>query len=185
MLCVPVGYTWRLHQPDGDAKGHWVCFHSSQPRAVQVWCCKIWCGMVCLMCCSWKLHQQDGRWAMRLSAIRGIAEGEELLLSYGERSNDHFFLYYGFVPAKNPHDEAVMFGNLEEALEWHHEHFQEQHQVNSCIGIKCILLAVAMCQKLLYSLRGLRSGTNELPGASPGALVLTVQRGQGVFAKSC
>ena len=80
---------------------------------------------------------------MRLSAIRGIAEGEELLLSYGERSNDHFFLYYGFVPAKNPHDEVVLFGNLEEALEWHLEHFQGQHQVGLPVlvpGACCWLL---------------------------------------------
>ena len=68
---------------------------------------------------------------MQLSAIRGIAEGEELLLSYGERSNDHFFLYYGFVPPKNPHDEVVLFGDLEEALEWHHECFQGHHLVGS------------------------------------------------------
>jgi hypothetical protein len=54
-----------------------------------------------------------------VSATRAIAEGEELLVSYGERSNDEFFLYYGFVPPRNPHDDVALFASVEDAIDWH------------------------------------------------------------------
>ena len=37
-------------------------------------------------------------------------------MSYGERSNDHFLLYYGFVPRKNPHDDVIIFENFDNML---------------------------------------------------------------------
>jgi len=40
-------------------------------------------------------------------------------MSYGERSNDHFLIYYGFAPDNNPHDDCVLFSNLEHAMAWH------------------------------------------------------------------
>jgi hypothetical protein len=55
---------------------------------------------------------------MVLSATRDIAQGEELLLSYGERNNDDFFLHYGFIPPRNPHDDVTLFTNLEHATAW-------------------------------------------------------------------
>lgn len=36
----------------------------------------------------------EGQWEMVVSASRDIGEGEQLLLSYGERSSDDFFLHY-------------------------------------------------------------------------------------------
>lgn len=47
----------------------------------------------------------------------------QVLISYGERSNDDFFLHYGFVPPHNPHDEVVLFDNLEDAVSWYFEQF--------------------------------------------------------------
>ncbi len=38
-----------------------------------------------------------GDWELQLSATRDIAVGEELLVSYGARDNDDFFLYYGML----------------------------------------------------------------------------------------
>jgi hypothetical protein len=60
---------------------------------------------------------------MVLSTTRDIVEGEPLQLSYGERSNDDFFVHYGFVPRGNPHDDVVLFSDLEQALEWHYEQY--------------------------------------------------------------
>jgi hypothetical protein len=48
-------------------------------------------------------------WALALTALRPIARGEELLLSYGERSNDDFLTHYGFVPRLNAHDDVELF----------------------------------------------------------------------------
>lgn len=60
-----------------------------------------------------------GEWEMVVKALRGVESGEEFLQSYGERPNDDFFLHYGFVPLRNPHDDVQIFENLEGALEWH------------------------------------------------------------------
>lgn len=54
-------------------------------------------------------------WALALTALRPLAQGEELLLSYGERSNDDFLTHYGFVPTLNPHDDVELFSAGEAA----------------------------------------------------------------------
>ncbi|MEW5308892.1 MAG: hypothetical protein WDW38_000813 [Sanguina aurantia] len=69
---------------------------------------------------------EGGGWRMEVSATRDVREGAELLLSYGERPNDDFFIHYGFVPRANPHDEVVVFEDLEEALDWHYQQFDSQ-----------------------------------------------------------
>jgi len=69
-------------------------------------------------------------WVLALTALRPLAAGEELLLSYGERPNDDFLCHYGFVPPLNPHDDVALFSAptasaagaraaLEQAAEWH------------------------------------------------------------------
>jgi hypothetical protein len=63
---------------------------------------------------------------MLLSTTRAVQEGEALQLSYGERGNDDFFCHYGFVPRANPHDAAVLFAGLQQALEWHYEQYGAQ-----------------------------------------------------------
>ncbi|GAX76985.1 hypothetical protein CEUSTIGMA_g4432.t1 [Chlamydomonas eustigma] len=68
----------------------------------------------------WDVTQRsDGTWEMVVSATQAVPAGYQLLLSYGERSSDDFFLHYGFVPQGNPHEEVQLFCSLEEALEWH------------------------------------------------------------------
>jgi len=65
-----------------------------------------------------------GWWTMEVSATRDMRPGDALVLSYGERSSDDFFVHYGFVPPLcNPHEDAVIFENAEDALEWHFEHY--------------------------------------------------------------
>ncbi|KAG2497988.1 hypothetical protein HYH03_004247 [Edaphochlamys debaryana] len=71
-------------------------------------------------------RSSTGGWAMVVSATRAIAPGQELLLSYGERPSDDFFLHYGFVPRANTHDDAVLWPDLEAALEWHYGRFGSQ-----------------------------------------------------------
>ena len=40
-----------------------------------------------------------------------------------EKPSWHFFLHYGFVPPRNPHEEAVLFGSTEEAVAWYLHRF--------------------------------------------------------------
>ena len=58
-------------------------------------------------------------------AQKTLEPGEEALMSYGERSNDHFLLYYGFVPQRNPHDDVIIFENFDSAMMWHAMCFDE------------------------------------------------------------
>ena len=52
-------------------------------------------------------------------ASRNIPKGREAIVSYGERSDVHFFLYYGFLPEPNPHNRAPLFRTLDEAAVWY------------------------------------------------------------------
>lgn len=47
-------------------------------------------------------------------SLRPCEAGDEVLMSYGERANDDFFLHYGFVPDSNPHDAVPVFDSLAE-----------------------------------------------------------------------
>lgn len=60
-----------------------------------------------------------GEQVMVMSATKAIEANEELLLSYGERANDDFFLFYGFCPPRNPHDHVELFTSIEDAIDWH------------------------------------------------------------------
>lgn len=57
---------------------------------------------------------------VELVANRPIALGEELTYCYGDLSNDDFLIDYGFLPAKNAHDECMLAwaggGLLESAI---------------------------------------------------------------------
>ncbi len=84
---------------------------------------------------------------MHLVARQDIPEGQEILLSYGDRNNDDFFLHYGFVPLRNPHDDAVLFQDLTGALDWHYEHFKPEVR---CAEMCCAVLCCAvMCCAVL------------------------------------
>ena len=83
---------------------------------------------------------------MHLVARQDIPEGQEILLSYGDRNNDDFFLHYGFVPLRNPHDDAVLFQDLTDALDWHYEHFKPEvrRAVLYCAALCCAALCCAV-----------------------------------------
>ena len=40
-------------------------------------------------------------------------------MSYGERNNDDFFLFYGYIPPLNPKDDYVLFKDVNEAVDWY------------------------------------------------------------------
>lgn len=71
-------------------------------------------------------------------ATADILEGDELCFSYGERSNDDFFVHYGFVPLRNPRDEVILFESIESALDWYAPQFSPQvssaEQLAVCSG---------------------------------------------------
>lgn len=69
--------------------------------------------------CRWDLVPKiGGEFLMIVSAVRDIVRGEEVTLSYGERSNDDFFVHYGFVPPRNPHDTVQLHDSLKSAVAW-------------------------------------------------------------------
>ena len=62
--------------------------------------------------CEWEFV--DG--VMRIQARSALEPEEEATISYGDRSNDHLLLDYGFVPLHNPHDDFLLFdGEPEDA----------------------------------------------------------------------
>ena len=62
--------------------------------------------------CEWEFV--DG--VMRIQARSALEAAEEATISYGDRSNDHLILDYGFVPLHNPHDDFLLFdGEPEDA----------------------------------------------------------------------
>mmetsp|Transcript_5977 Transcript_5977/g.18002 ORF Transcript_5977/g.18002 Transcript_5977/m.18002 type:complete len:458 (-) Transcript_5977:1345-2718(-) len=46
-----------------------------------------------------------------------FAKGEQVFISYGNRSNDQLLQYYGFVEENNPNDVYVFGGNLESVMQ--------------------------------------------------------------------
>jgi hypothetical protein len=81
------------------------------PRAVK------WPPARCTDNIAWSALDDDG--VIEFAATRDVGSNEEALMSYGERSNDHFLMYYGFVPARNPHDDVILFSDVDHALSWH------------------------------------------------------------------
>ena len=47
----------------------------------------------------------------------GVEEGSEITISYGPWPNDPFFLYFGFVPNRNPNDTVALFADATEIEE--------------------------------------------------------------------
>lgn len=109
--------------------------------------------------CRWSLQAPNstaGEWYVNLVTCADVATGEQLYLCYrGGESNDVFCLHYGFVPPHNPHDAALLFGSLAEALRWHYEEyvskvsmalawamFRTLHAARShaCLHASCIML---------------------------------------------
>ena len=75
---------------------------------------------------AWDIEELDGGgYALVVQSLVPLAAGQEALFNYREQSNDHFLLYYGFVPRLNPHDDAVLFDSLPAALAWHGAAFPE------------------------------------------------------------
>ena len=76
---------------------------------------------------AWDIEELDaesgGGYALVVQSLVPLAAGQEALFNYRDQSNDHFLLYYGFVPRLNPHDDAVLFDSLPAALAWHADAF--------------------------------------------------------------
>ena len=87
-----------------------------------------------LVCCEWDVERAAGEESLAgeesgvddvdgfelvVRASRNIPKGREAIVSYGERSDVHFFLYYGFLPEPNPHNRAPLFRTLDEAAVWY------------------------------------------------------------------
>lgn len=49
-------------------------------------------------CCRWDVNLSESEtWEMQVVATSSIMEGEVALLTYGDHSNAHFLLHYGFA----------------------------------------------------------------------------------------
>ena len=59
-------------------------------------------------------HLETSRFFQLRACEDGVEEGAEITISYGPWPNDPFFLYFGFVPARNPNDAAALFADAAE-----------------------------------------------------------------------
>ena len=57
--------------------------------------------------------------AFIVEAKRNVGKDEELILSYGERNDQHFLLFYGFLPSMNPCNSVMVWENVDECLNWY------------------------------------------------------------------
>ena len=96
-----LGATRRLMVPYVD-----LLNHDSRETEVQ-----------CEWSCVWDLGGGGGDFVVK--ATRDVRQGEELVTSYGERDDRHFFLFFGFLPEPNPHNGVALFRGLEEAAAWY------------------------------------------------------------------
>ncbi|KAI5070185.1 hypothetical protein GOP47_0014528 [Adiantum capillus-veneris] len=62
------------------------------------------------------LPVQNGK--LEIIAKRHVDKGQQIFASFGPRSNDNLFLYYGFVLENNPFDTAQLFSSFEDAVHW-------------------------------------------------------------------
>tara|TARA_B100000405_G_scaffold66293_1_gene45343 strand:+ start:392 stop:1333 length:942 start_codon:yes stop_codon:yes gene_type:complete len=99
--------TFRLLAPFAD-----LLDHDSNPNEV---------------CCEWGVERVVGNdvgsdflngVAFVVKASRDIKKGSEAIISYGERSDPHFFMYYGFLLKKNPFNRAPLFRKLQKGARW-------------------------------------------------------------------
>ncbi|KAJ7521945.1 hypothetical protein O6H91_19G076300 [Diphasiastrum complanatum] len=58
----------------------------------------------------------DGK--LEIVARRHLKKGEQLFASFGPRSNDNLFLYYGFILDNNPFDSAKIFPSFNDGVRW-------------------------------------------------------------------
>ena len=98
---------------------------------------------------------------MVLTATRDIDPGEELLLSYGERSNDEWVLHYGFVPPRNPHDDVVIFDTIEDAIDWYLEKYIPKGVLAPEALQKSILNAYAASQQEEDGMTGVKANDHQ------------------------
>jgi hypothetical protein len=79
-----------------------------------------WLDMINHSCdepnCDWSWDSLGAR--MVITALRPLRAGEEATVSYGERDNDAFLLWGGFVLNNNQHDSVEAFASLEAAAVW-------------------------------------------------------------------
>ena len=59
-------------------------------------------------------HLETSRFFQLRACEDGVEEGAEITISYGPWPNDPFFLYFGFVPTRNPNDAAALFADAAE-----------------------------------------------------------------------
>ncbi|KAH7299329.1 hypothetical protein KP509_24G005700 [Ceratopteris richardii] len=59
---------------------------------------------------------RDGK--LEIVAKKRIRKGEQIFASFGPRSNDNLFLYYGFILEDNPFDSAHLFSSFQDAVNW-------------------------------------------------------------------
>lgn len=49
----------------------------------------------------------------------------QVLWSYGTRSNDDYFVYHGFALPDNPDEDVVLFGDVQQLVDWAEQHMPQ------------------------------------------------------------
>jgi hypothetical protein len=68
----------------------------------------------------------------RARARAHITTNAQVLWSYGQRSNDDFLAYHGFVLPDNPDDDAALWDSAQQLAAWA---AQQQHQLPALRGL--------------------------------------------------
>ena len=64
----------------------------------------------------WEIESEKGYMILRTTS--SVAAGDELLTSYGGKSNEITLLYYGFLQEDNPAESVPLFESIEHARKW-------------------------------------------------------------------
>ncbi|CAI5518449.1 unnamed protein product [Closterium sp. Naga37s-1] len=66
----------------------------------------------------WMAKPVSSEGVLEIRLKRAAKKGEQLFTSFGPRSNENLFLYYGFILEGNPFDSLALFPSFEDSVRW-------------------------------------------------------------------
>ncbi|GJP54407.1 hypothetical protein CLOM_g13497 [Closterium sp. NIES-68] len=66
----------------------------------------------------WMARPVSSEGVLEIRLKRPAKKGEQLFTSFGPRSNENLFLYYGFILDNNPFDSLSLFPTFEDSVRW-------------------------------------------------------------------
>lgn len=114
----------------------------------------------------------EGERAIHFVASRSVAAGEQVMWSYGDRSNDDLFLSHGFVVGDNAYDDVELWASPAAAAAWLRSDGGRGGSEDGSGD------AEAACEQLMAA-ADTRCGARRVAGISSGVLVLPAASASG------